>query len=184
MEKISEKEVSQKTFLNGKPWYWWARIVLILLSIILFIILIWGFAFKGFLYVEYKNKTIKYYNQIVLQEENDKVCKELDYTSEKFVNRCNEFVKQRNSYYDYQKDNKVIIKYINIYEIESLSSKSFIIFSVTNNYFEDIRYKDGDNQDDSLMSSIFFIYRKDSKNWYLEDLLFQFKDIEKLGDYK
>ncbi|WP_342259146.1 hypothetical protein [Spiroplasma endosymbiont of Dioctria linearis] len=112
MKKINEREVSQKNYLNGKPWRWWIKLILIILSILLFIILIWGFAFKGFLYIEYKNKTIKYYNQIVIQENNEEVCKELDNASEKFISRCKEFREKRNVYYDYQKGNDVIFKYI------------------------------------------------------------------------
>ncbi|WP_339033362.1 hypothetical protein [Spiroplasma endosymbiont of Cantharis rufa] len=184
MKKINEREVSQKNYLNGKSWSWWIKLILVILSILVFIILIWGFAFKGFLYIEYKNKTKKYYSQIVIQENNEEVCNQLDRTSEKFIYRCEEFREKRNVYYDYQKENDVVIKYLNIYQIESLASKSYIIFSLTNTYFNDIRIEENENNEDLLMSSIFFVYKKENQRWYLEDLLFQYKDIEKLGEYK
>ncbi len=184
MKKINEREVSQKNYLNGKSRSWWVKFILVILSILLFIILMWGFAFKGFLYIEYKNKTSKYYNEIVIQEGNEKVCKALDKASEKFIYRCEEFREKRNIYYDYQKANDVVIKYLNIYQIESLASSNYIIFSVTNTYFNDIRSKENENNEDLLMNSIFFVYKKENKKWYLEDLLFEYKDIEKLGEYK
>ncbi|WP_342259147.1 hypothetical protein [Spiroplasma endosymbiont of Dioctria linearis] len=74
--------------------------------------------------------------------------------------------------------------YLNIYKIESLASSNYIIFSVTNTYFNDIRNKENENNEDLLMNSTFFVYKKENKKWYLEDLLFQYKDIEKLGEYK
>ncbi len=79
---------------------------------------------------------------------------------------------------------KVMMLYLNIYKIESLASSNYIIFSVTNTYFNDIRNKENENNEDLLMNSTFFVYKKENKKWYLEDLLFQYKDIEKLGEYK
>ncbi|AGR42203.1 hypothetical protein [Spiroplasma diminutum] len=184
MNKISEREVCQKTFLNKKSLYWWLSILLILVLFSLTAVITWGYGFKGFLYIEYKNKTDIYYKQIVLNVEQKDSCSGIEKETNNFKSQCINMKEEIINYYDSQAGNDLVIKYISIYTIESISSKNHMIFSVTNTFFEDIRYKNEEDKSEALMKTIFFIYSKEDNEWKLDDLLFKNKHIEKIGDYQ
>ncbi|AVN63678.1 hypothetical protein CG006_01625 [Mesoplasma florum] len=174
MEKINEKEVAKKNYLNNKPIKNKIIIILILLILILSGFLTWAYGFNGFLYMKYKNQTIEYYNNIVLKKDNDEwINSNLTESEQKIVI---EFKTDLNKWYETNPNNK----YTGFYTLENIYTPNKIIFSITEKYWKPV---ETENETDFL-PSIFFVYDKKDKTRKLEDLIYQNNDLERLEEYK
>jgi len=172
MEKINEKTVAKVNYLNGN---WKKRGPIIFLVVILIafsIVSIWGWGFKGFLYLEMKKRTSEIYNNLIVYQ-NKNFAVDTNEETQKIIDTVKEDL---TTYYEIA-DHYI---FTNLYEIETIKSSKKMIYAVTQKVnFVDKRTE---NNGDRINPTTYFIYNINDKK--LVDLLFWFRDYNRLEGYK
>jgi len=173
MEKINERTVAKVNYLNGN-WKKKGPILFLIVVLIVFsIVSIWGWGFKGFLYLEMKKRTTEIYNNLVIYQNKDFAVNANEETK-KIIDNVQ---KDLTNYYETEGH----YVFTNLYEIETIKSSKKMIYAVTQkvNFID----KRTESNGDRISQTTYFIYNIDDKK--LVDLLFWVKDREnRLEGYK
>lgn len=170
MEKINEKDVAKKINIDMFSWKKMIVVFLIIVIVATSFVLVWGFAFNGFLFQDLKAITKNAYTQIVL-ERNKSYCEYEAFTTNG-KDACVVLSQDIESLYENEKQK---FKFTPLAKIESVHSESSEpIFIVSDSTFKDEREIDNDEK---FSNTIWFQYLKIDSNYKINHIFYKNRDI-------